>query len=106
VITLALVATLTAAPGSEPGADRWFAEDKWRHYVTSFVATSLSASLARAAGLDRSAAIRAGAAASLAAGLGKEIHDARSPTGRFSVRDLVWDAAGVASSAAVLSTAR
>jgi uncharacterized protein YfiM (DUF2279 family) len=105
VIALAVAAVLSTSPAVRP-EDRWFAEDKWRHFVTSFVSSSLAGSAARAAGLDRGQAIRAGVAAGATVGVWKEVQDARRPGGHFSVRDLVWDAAGVGAAAGVLSGTR
>jgi uncharacterized protein YfiM (DUF2279 family) len=101
--TILLATALASSPPKVP--DPWFAEDKLKHYFTSFVVTSLAASGARVAGLDRSPATVAGAGLGVAAGLYKELRDPRTG-GFFSVRDLLWDIAGVGSAAAVLESAR
>jgi uncharacterized protein YfiM (DUF2279 family) len=74
-------------------ADRWFAQDKVRHFAMSFAATGFTYGGARTL-LDADAALVAAAVAALGLGLGKEVHDARQ--GRwFSFKDMVWNAAGV-----------
>lgn len=94
---LVLGIVIGCASGDAPRqdrVDRWLAEDKARHFTMSFAVTAMGYGAARTAmGHDAAAATAVGAAA--AAGLGKELVDARS--GRwFSPKDLVWDAAGVA----------
>jgi uncharacterized protein YfiM (DUF2279 family) len=75
-------------------ADRWFAEDKLKHFAASFVATTIAASGARAAGLGRTGSLYVGVGVGAGAGLFKEVHDARAG-GFFSVRDMTWNAAGI-----------
>jgi uncharacterized protein YfiM (DUF2279 family) len=91
--------------GAEP-VDRWVAEDKFKHFFTSFAVTSLAAAGARATGLDASQSLAAGVAVGAGAGIWKEIRDHRIPGHSASVRDLVWDFAGVGAAAAVISQAR
>ncbi len=93
----------TAAPGARNGAprDRFFGEDKWKHFFTSFLATSLAAGAARAAGLDTDASVLVGAGAATALGIGKELVDHRGPGGA-SAYDLVWDLGGVGAAAAIV----
>lgn len=80
--------TVTAGPG-----DRWIAEDKLQHFAISFAVTGMAYGAARLA-LDagRARPVAVGLAAAL--GVGKELADARRG-GRFSVKDLAWDAVGV-----------
>lgn len=77
-----------------PAPDRWLAEDKVRHFAASFAATGMAYGGARFA-LDRRSARTAAVGVALALGLAKELADARAG-GPFSLKDLVWDAAGVA----------
>jgi uncharacterized protein YfiM (DUF2279 family) len=100
-----LVLCLSLGGGREP-ADRWLAEDKWKHFFTSFVATTLAASGARAAGLDARGSLVAGVGVGVGVGVWKEVRDHRLPGGRASVRDLAWDAAGVGAAAVVVSQSR
>jgi putative lipoprotein len=86
--------------------DAWFGEDKVMHFVASFFATSISASGARAVGLSPRASAVAGAGRGSAAGVWKEVRDHARPGHSASVRDLVWDAAGVAAGYGVMIHAR
>lgn len=77
-----------------PPADRWLAEDKLQHFAMSFAATEMAyggARLRLEPGPARSAAVEL----ALLLGLGKELADVRSGS-PFSLKDLAWDAAGVA----------
>lgn len=74
--------------------DPWLAEDKIQHFTVSAAATTIGyggASLA----LERDAALVAAGATALGLGVAKEVWDVRAG-GPFSLKDLVWDAAGVA----------
>lgn len=74
--------------------DRWFAEDKLRHFFLSFAATSFAFSAARSSGLDRTSALATAATGAAVVGVGKEWYDQRSG-GPFSFKDLSWDALGI-----------
>jgi uncharacterized protein YfiM (DUF2279 family) len=77
-----------------PRADAWLAEDKLQHFGMSFAATAFTYAGARTL-LEPEASLVVAGTTALLAGIAKEVHDARA--GRwFSVKDLVWDAAGVA----------
>lgn len=87
---------LWAAPGFAAGSgDEWFGPDKPKH----FGATLGLAGVGYGAGalLFESPHARwlSGAGLGLGVGLGKEIYDA-GRGGRFSSKDLVWDAVGTA----------
>lgn len=97
LLLLALAAGCADTPAIEPTppvVDHWVAEDKLRHFALSFAATQTAyGGLSIVA--DHDAAVTGAAVTGLALGVAKEIHDAR--IGRpFSLKDLVWDAAGVA----------
>jgi uncharacterized protein YfiM (DUF2279 family) len=79
---------------SPPGEDAWIAEDKLQHFGMSFAATAFAYAGARSMIEPDPALVVAGSAA-LLAGVAKEIHDVRAGRG-FSLKDLAWDAAGVA----------
>jgi putative lipoprotein len=83
---------LSSAP--HPPADHWVAQDKLRHFVSSFVLTSLSASAARAAGADPRSSAVIGAGVGVAAGAGKELRDLFAANADPSLKDLAWDLAG------------
>lgn len=90
ISTALLLLTLSIADPPE----RWFGEDKIKHFLTSFVLTSLSTSAGRAVGFDRHDSAWLGAGFTLSAGVLKEIHDSRHG-GPFSGPDLLWNVAGV-----------
>jgi len=102
ILPVLLALNLASVPAPR---DPWFAEDKLRHLVTSFVASTISGGAARAAGVDRTTSIRLAIGAATAAGLAKEIHDAATGSG-ISGKDLVWNAVGVAGGAALLRETR
>ena len=89
-----------------PARDRWIGEDKWKHFFASFVVTSISASAARAAGLDPAPSAWVGAGVGVGAGLWKELRDRRRPDATPSLKDGVWDLAGVGASTALLRQVR
>lgn len=85
----------SAAPGlAPPTEDRWVAEDKVQHFAMSFATTGMAYGGGRLV-LDAEPARIAAASLAVTLGVGKELVDARSG-GPFSLKDLVWDAAGVA----------
>jgi uncharacterized protein YfiM (DUF2279 family) len=94
-------------PAEQPARarERFFGEDKWKHFFTSFLATSLAASGARAAGVDPDAAIWVGAGAGAALGAGKELADLRG-AGSASLYDVIWDLGGVGAATLVQLRAR
>lgn len=98
LLGLCLCLSLQGAPAPP---DRWFAEDKVKHFLASFVATSLGASAARLGGLEPRESAWAGAAVGGAFGVWKELRDRGREGSTASARDLVWDAAGVAAGVAV-----
>jgi putative lipoprotein len=86
--------------------DPWFGTDKMKHFFLSALVQSLSYSVMQVTTKgSRSSLLLSASAASAAAGIGKEIHDSRVK-GEFSVRDLVWDAAGVGTASLMLSHTR
>jgi uncharacterized protein YfiM (DUF2279 family) len=87
-------------------ADRWLGEDKFQHFLSSFVATTFSASAARFAGLEPRRSMWAGVGFGTAVGVAKEIRDLQSPHGVASVQDLAWDLAGVGTGAVLMARVR
>ena len=85
--------------------DAWFGEDKQRHFAMTFFITSIGHAGGRVAGMDAEPATVLGVALAAAASVGKEIHDRRAG-GLFSVKDLVWDAAGIAVGAVLVRQTR
>lgn len=93
-----------APVASAPQEDLWLAEDKIRHFTVSTAATTMGYGAARIA-LDRDEALLAATATALALGVGKEVVDLRRG-GPFSLKDLVWDAAGIAVGVALVHRIR
>ena len=83
-----------------PGGDRWFAPDKMKHFFMAAFVQSASFSGMRAAGMTKSSSLAGATVLTAGVSIGKEIHDRRSG-GEFSVKDLMWDAAGMAAGAAL-----
>lgn len=97
-VLLAFMLTFGPAP-REP--DRWFAVDKTKHFFTAAFVQSVSFSALRATGLSRNASLAGATVVSAGVSIGKEIRDARG-AGTPSVKDLAWDAAGIAAASALL----
>jgi uncharacterized protein YfiM (DUF2279 family) len=95
--TSVLVMALLHAPVSvqEPKQDKWLGSDKARHVWMSYAATAFTYAAVRAADQDRELALTIAVPAGAVAGIGKELYD-RSRGERFSTRDLVADAIGIA----------
>ena len=98
---LFLCLSLGSGPGDRQPPDRFFGEDKLKHFITSFVVTSLAASGARAAGLDTDASVWVGVGTGTTVGLLKEASDLRREGATASLYDVVWDLGGVGAAALV-----
>ena len=96
------LAQTAARPSQEPNPDPWFGTDKVRHFFTSAAVQGLGYGALRSADLDHPESLLGASALTAILGLGKELHDRRRGYG-FSVRDLVWDAAGAAAISALLA---
>ena len=84
---LALIAQL-AVP-----RDAWFGADKLKHFFVAAFTQTVAYSALQAGKVRHDRALAGAWAVTAAVSVAKEIHDSRT-TGLFSVRDLVWDAAG------------
>ena len=84
--------------------DDWLGEDKFKHFAMSYMITAASFGTARMAA-DRDASLTAGIAIGAVAGILKEIYDKRDNR-RISVKDLLWDAAGIAAGAVIAKQTR
>lgn len=98
---LGLVALLSLPPQ----LNRWLGADKVKHFLMSALVQSAAYSTARAVGVDRVPSQIVGGASVMGIGLWKERRDRRAKK-PFSLEDLVWDAAGGVSAAALLNGAR
>ena len=97
-------AVLLALAIAVPPDDGWFGADKLRHFLMSAFIQSITYSAATTIGIDRAPARAAAGVVTLGVGLWKEVHD--RPTTGFSGKDLVWDAAGALTAAAIMNGAR
>jgi uncharacterized protein YfiM (DUF2279 family) len=85
----------TLPPARSPAPpDAWFAEDKLRHMGASAAIQLMGFGLLRIAGASKRASLACATVVTAAAGIGKELRDARTG-GDPSVRDLVWDGVGI-----------
>jgi putative lipoprotein len=84
---LALAISLAAPP------DHWFGSDKVKHFFIAAFTQSVTYSALQVARVRHGPALASASAVTAAVSVAKELHDRRT-TGLFSVRDLVWDAAG------------
>ena len=83
--------------------DSWFGVDKIKHFFMSAFIESVSYSALQAAGVRHRAAMTGAIGITIGFGIGREIHDKRTPGNIFSVRDLTWDALGAGAGAALLA---
>lgn len=88
MITGLALALQLAAP-----RDGWFGADKLKHLFMAAFTQSVAYSALQASHVRHDRAVAGAWAVTAAVSVAKELHDART-TGLFSVRDLVWDAAG------------
>jgi uncharacterized protein YfiM (DUF2279 family) len=94
-----LAVVVAAQAGPFPGSD------KVKHFFMSAFVQSVSFSVARAAGMDRRDAQLAAGISTMSIGILKELND-RRVGGSFSAPDLIWDAAGALTAAAILNGTR
>lgn len=95
-----LVYAQTAAAAAH---DSWFGIDKIKHFFISAFIESVSYSALQAAHANRRAALGSAIGVAAAFGVGRELHDRRTPGNWFSYRDLTWDAIGTAAGAVLLT---
>jgi putative lipoprotein len=102
-ICLAINVFYGQTAAAQPHADAWFGVDKIKHFFMSAFIESVSYSALQAAHARHRAAMTGAIGITLGLGLGREIHDMRTPENIFSVRDLTWDVLGTGAGAALLS---
>jgi putative lipoprotein len=83
--------------------DSWFGLDKIKHFFMSAFIESVSYSALQAAHVNHRSAMAGAIGVTAAFGVGREIHDSRSPNNIFSVKDLSWDAIGAGAGLVLLS---
>lgn len=99
IARLALAFTLVAPP------DHWFGPDKLKHFFVAAFVQSATYSMLQSARVRHDHALAGAWAATATISVAKEVHDRRA-TGLFSVRDLVWDAAGAGAATVLLERSR
>ena len=103
---VALVFALSQSPPEHPGGDSWFGTDKAKHLFLAGFAQSVAYGSLRAVRLSPAVSGAGATAFSVGISVGKEVSDRRAG-GDFSMKDLAWDAFGIAAASALLSrTAR
>jgi putative lipoprotein len=83
--------------------DSWFGIDKIKHFFISAFIESVSYSALQAAHVNRRPALAGAIGVSAAFGVGRELHDKRTPGNHFSYKDLTWDAVGIGAGALMLT---
>jgi uncharacterized protein YfiM (DUF2279 family) len=86
--------------------DSWFSPDKIKHFFMSAFIESVTYSALQAARMNHRPALGSAIGVTMAIGVGREVHDKRTPGNIFSVRDLAWDAVGATAGAVLLSQTR
>ncbi|WP_455223594.1 DUF2279 domain-containing protein [Kaarinaea lacus] len=76
--------------------DKWFATDKYKHFLLSTAISAAVANAARHNGNENCDAALIGFSVTLTLGAAKETYDKRIRGTHYSYRDMVWDAAGSA----------
>lgn len=108
-IAVILSIALTPSPGSgqqpssqsSPQGESWFGLDKIKHFFIAAFVESVAFSALEAAGASRRASLSGAIGVTAAVSVGREVYGARNG-GRFSPRDLVWDAFGAGAATALL----
>ena len=94
-------ALMQAGQPDERQPDRWFGPDKLKHFFVAAFVQSVTYGALQFARVRHNDALIGAWAVTGAISVGKELHDRRT-YGVFSVRDLVWDAAGAGAATLVL----
>jgi putative lipoprotein len=88
-----------------PPRDSWFGADKIKHFFVAAFTQSVAYNALRLSGARHGVSLAGASAATATISLGKEFYDRRHSS-LFSVRDLVWDAAGAGTATFVLERSR
>jgi putative lipoprotein len=87
-----------SSQASEPGkrdTDRWFARDKYEHFILSAFYSAGTAKIAhRHFEIEKKQSIALGFSFTISLGAAKELVDFRSGKGNPSFKDFIWDIAG------------
>jgi putative lipoprotein len=104
-VRLLLVLAFGFGAGPTAPRDAWFGRDKLKHFVVAAAIETGGYGALRASGWRPRSALTGATALTAAASVAKELLDRRSH-GHFSVRDLVWDAAGGGTAFVILERER
>lgn len=88
--------------GHPPVPDSFVGSDKVKHFLMSGFLEALGFGAMQFTGASRASSIGVASAATVAAGIGREVHDGRTK-GLFSFGDLTWDALGLGSALLLIS---
>ena len=105
LLSLSLAVNLVYAQ-TAVAPDSWFGIDKIKHFFMSAFIESVSYSALQAAHVNHRAALGGAIGVTMAFGVGREVHDKRTPGNWFSYQDLTWDALGATAGAVMLSQTR
>lgn len=105
MIAWLLAASIQLTPAPAPPPDPWFGLDKVKHFFVSAFVQSVAYGTLRATNVDHRSSMYGATAVTALLGVGKELRDRRGGSG-FSVRDLIWDAAGAGTAGLLLDRAR
>jgi len=103
LLSLCLAVNLVYGQTAVTHPESWFGVDKIKHFFISAFIESVSYSALQAAGVRHRSAMAGAIGITVGFGVGREIHDKRTPGKSFSVRDLTWDALGAGAGAVLLS---
>jgi putative lipoprotein len=107
VLAASIAASLASSvlpPAAAPG-DGWLGVDKIKHFLVAAFTQSVAYSVLQASGVSHRGALAGAWTTTAALSVGKELYDGRT-TGVFSVRDLVWDAAGAGAATLLIDRTR
>jgi putative lipoprotein len=94
-----LAILLSSAPSlraDDHKIDKWFSSDKFKHFsVSAFYTTGTSIVADKHFDLKEDRSLTVGIGFTISLGGAKEIVDLNSKDGAASVKDLIWDLAGV-----------
>ena len=105
-MSLALAINLVYGQAAVAHQDAGFGIDKIKHFFMAAFIESVTYSAVQAARVNHRPALGGAIGVTMAVGIGREIHDKRTPGNIFSVRDLTWDAVGATAGAVLLSQTR
>ena len=100
-----MIASFLLAASLQLSPDPWFGADKLKHFFMTAFVQSVAYSTLRATNAGHRSSLYGASVASAVVGVGKELRD-RRVGGEFSVRDLVWDAAGAGTASLLLDRTR